>query len=298
MTGTAPALELLQFGRSGQLGGELATALANKADIRATILDRSDADFTDPARIGQAVLDARKPDIVINAVAYTAVDRAEQDEALAYRVNAEAVEAMARACGIRGIPLIHVSTDYVYDGAKADPYLESDPTGPINAYGRTKLAGEDLIRQHLPQHVILRSSWIYSARGQNFLKTMLRLGRERDTVRVVDDQHGAPTAAPDLAAAIVTIARHIAGGSSAFGTYHYANAGEASWCDFAGEIFRQAQRPARAVPISTDEYPTPARRPANSRLDTGKISRTFGIHPPAWQTSLAAVLTGMEETRI
>jgi len=298
MTGTAPALELLQFGRSGQLGGELATALANRADIRATILDRSDADFTDPARIGQAVLDARKPDIVINAVAYTAVDRAEQDEALAYRVNAEAVEAMARACGIRGIPLIHVSTDYVYDGAKADPYLESDPTGPINAYGRTKLAGEDLIRQHLPQHVILRSSWIYSARGQNFLKTMLRLGRERDTVRVVDDQHGAPTAAPDLAAAIVTIARHIAGGSSAFGTYHYANAGEASWCDFAGEIFRQAQRPARAVPISTDEYPTPARRPANSRLDTGKISRTFGIHPPAWQTSLAAVLTGMEETRI
>ena len=297
MTGTAPALELLQFGRSGQLGGELATALANKADIRATVLDRVDANFNDPARVAQAILDAGKLDIVINAVAYTAVDRAEQEEALAHRVNAEAVEAIAKACRTRGVPLIHVSTDYVYEGSKAEPYLESDPTGPINAYGRTKLAGEDMIRTHLPMHVILRTSWIYGARGQNFLRTMLRLGKERDEIRVVDDQHGAPTAATNLAAAIITIARQIAGGSAAFGTYHYADAGEASWCDFAREIFRQAGLPTRAVPIRAAEYPTPARRPANSRLDTGKISRTFGIHPPAWQTALAAVLTGMEEKR-
>jgi dTDP-4-dehydrorhamnose reductase len=298
MNGTAPALEILQFGRSGQLGSALVGAMVEDAGIHLTALGRDDADFTDPSQIAQAIASAPNLDVVINAVAYTAVDRAEQEEALAYRVNAEAVEAMARACSTRGVPLIHVSTDYVYDGAKPAPYVESDATGPINAYGRTKLAGENLIRQHQPAHVILRTSWVYSAQGQNFLKTMLRLGKERDEVRVVDDQHGAPTSARDLADAIVTIARRIASGTSDFGTYHYANAGEVSWCDFAAEIFRQARLSAHAVPIPTTAYPTPARRPANSRLDTVKISRIFGIRPPAWQTSLAAVLAGMEEKRI
>jgi dTDP-4-dehydrorhamnose reductase len=266
-------------------------------DIQVTALDRGTADFTMPQTLEKMVLDAPKLDVVINAVAYTAVDRAEQEEALAYRVNAEAVEALARACRTRNIPLIHVSTDYVYDGAKHTPYLEDDATGPVNAYGRTKLAGEELIRKHLPAHVILRTSWIYSARGQNFMKTMLRLGAERDEVRVVDDQHGAPTSAHDLASAIATIARRIAGNpqSPVFGTYHFATAGEASWFDFAAEIFRQADLRARAIRIPAKDYPTPARRPANSRLNTDKISRTFGIHPPAWQTSLAAVLAGMEE---
>lgn len=294
MTG---GLNILQFGRSGQLGTELIAVLSKDPDIRASVLGRAEADFTDPAGIENAVRKAGALDVVINAAAYTAVDRAEQEEALAYRVNAEATGAMARACAARGVPLIHVSTDYVYDGAKPGPYVESDPTGPLNAYGRTKLAGENLIRDHLPAHVILRTSWVYSARGPNFMTTMLRLGRERDEVRVVDDQYGAPTSARDLAEAIAVIARQISSATPQFGTYHYADAGETSWCGFAAEIFRQARLKARAVPIPAAEYPTPARRPANSRLDAAKISRIFGIHPPAWQASLARVLAGIEETR-
>jgi dTDP-4-dehydrorhamnose reductase len=294
MTG---ALNILQFGRSGQLGIELIAVLSKDPGIRTTVLGRAEADLTNPPNIEAAILKAGALDVVVNAAAYTAVDQAEQEEALAYRVNAEAVDAMARACAVRGVPLIHVSTDYVYDGAKSAPYVETDPTGPLNAYGRTKLAGETLIRDRLPAHVILRASWVYSAWGRNFLTTMLRLGREREEVRVVDDQHGAPTSAPDLAEAIAAIARRITGPAAQFGTYHYADAGEASWYDFAAEIFRQAGLRARAVPIPAAEYPTPARRPANSRLDAAKISRIFGIHPPAWQTSLAKVLAGMKETR-
>jgi len=290
-------LNILQFGRSGQLGTELVALLSKDADIHLTALGRAEADFTDPPGIESAVLAAGKLDLVINAAAYTAVDRAEQEEALAYRVNAEAVDALARGCAARGVPLIHVSTDYVYDGAKPGPYVESDPTGPLNAYGRTKLAGEDRVRDRLPAHVILRTSWVYSAWGRNFMTTMLRLGAERDEVRVVDDQYGAPTSARDLAEAIGQIARQITGPAPQFGTYHYADAGETSWHGFAAEIFRQAGLKARAVPIPAAEYPTPAKRPANSRLDAGKISRIFGIHPPAWQTSLAKVLAGMEETR-
>lgn len=294
MTG---ALNILQFGRSGQLGTELIAALSKDPGIRTTILSRAEADFTNPSAIEDVVLKAGKLDLVINAAAYTAVDRAEQEEAIAYRVNAEAVGAMARACAARAVPLIHVSTDYVYDGAKPGPYVESDPTGPVNAYGRTKLAGETLIRDHLPAHVILRTSWVYSARGRNFLTTMLKLGAERDEIRVVDDQVGAPTSARDMAEAIAVIARQITGPAPQFGTYHYADAGETSWHGFAAEILRQAGLKARAVPIPTAEYPTPARRPGNSRLDVTKISRIFGIHPPAWQTSLAKMLAGMEETR-
>jgi len=294
MTG---GLNVLQFGPSGQLGSELVTAFSKDPDIRATVLSRADADFTDPSAIENAVLRTDALDVVVNAVAYTAVDRAEQEEALAYRVNAETVDAMARACAARGVPLIHVSTDYVYDGVKPDPYVESDPTAPLNAYGRTKLAGENRIRDHLPAHVILRTSWVYSAGGRNFVSTMLRLGGERDEVRVVDDQYGAPTSARDLAEAIAVIARRVTGPAPQFGTFHYADAGETSWCDFAAEIFRQAGLKASAVPIPAAEYPTPARRPANSRLDLAKISRIFGIHPPAWQASLTRVLAGMKETR-
>lgn len=291
------ALNVLQFGSSGQLGTELIAVLSKDPGVRTTILGRAQADFTDPSAIESAVLKADALDVVINAVAYTAVDRAEQEEALAYRVNAESVDAMARACAARGVPLIHVSTDYVYDGAKPGPYVESDATAPLNAYGRTKLAGEDRIRDRLPAHVILRTSWVYSASGRNFMTTMLRLGQEREEVRVVDDQYGAPTSARALAQAIGAIARQITGPAAQFGTYHYADAGETSWHGFAAEIFRQAGLSARAVPIPASQYPTPARRPANSRLDATKISRIFGIHPPAWQTSLARVLAGMKETR-
>ena len=293
---TAP-IALLQFGASGQLGDALTRMLARDAAFAPTILGRDKADLTRPEEIGKAILDAPNLDLVVNAAAYTAVDKAEEEEALAYRINAEAVSAMAQACAARGVPLIHVSTDYVYDGTKPAPYREDDAPHPMNAYGRTKLAGEEMIASTLPAHVILRTSWIYSGHGRNFLKTMLRLGAERDEVRVVADQHGAPTAAGDLAAAILAIGKILTGSSPAFGTFHFAGGGETSWCGFAEEIFRQAQLRARAVPILAADYPTPARRPANSRLDTAKISRTFGIHPPAWQSSLAAVLAGMKEIR-
>jgi dTDP-4-dehydrorhamnose reductase len=297
MTERAAPVALLQFGASGQLGDALSRMLSRDADFAATILGRDKADLTRPAEIAKAILEAPQLDLVVNAAAYTAVDKAEEEEALAYRINAEAVEAMAKACAARGVPLIHVSTDYVYDGTKSAPYREDDATHPMNAYGRTKLAGEEMIREHQPAHVILRTSWIYSGHGRNFLKTMLRLGAERDEVRVVADQHGAPTAAGDLAGAILVIAKKLKTPSPAFGTFHYANGGETNWCGFAQEIFRQAQSRARAIPISAADYPTPARRPANSRLDTGKISRTFAIHPPAWQSSLAAVIAGMKEIR-
>lgn len=297
MSGAPSPVHLLQFGQSGQLGGELAAALAGRDDFISTILGRGEADFTRPEGLEKAIRDATHLDVVVNAVAYTAVDRAETEQELARRVNAEAVGHLARACRARAVPLIHVSTDYVYDGTKSGPYLESDAVNPQNFYGRSKLEGEDLIRKHQPAHVILRTSWVYSARGQNFMKTMLRLGAEREEVRVVDDQRGAPTSARDLADAILSVARRIARGdqAAAHGTFHFAGAGETSWCGFAREIFRLARPRARAVPISTADYPTPARRPLNSRLDTGKISRTFGIHPPAWEASLAAVLAGMEE---
>lgn len=291
------ALNILQFGSSGQLGTELVAVLSKDSGVRTTVLSRAEADFTDPSAIENAVLKADAVDVVVNAAAYTAVDRAEQEEAIAYRVNAESVEAMARACAARGVPLIHVSTDYVYDGAKPGPYVETDATAPLNAYGRTKLAGENRIRDHLPAHVIVRTSWVYSASGRNFMTTMLRLGQERDEVRVVEDQHGAPTSAHELAQAIAAIARQITGPAAQFGTYHYADAGETSWYGFAAEIFRQAGLKAKVLPIPASQYPTPARRPANSRLDATKISRIFGIHPPAWQASLARVLAGMKETR-
>jgi dTDP-4-dehydrorhamnose reductase len=292
----AAPIALLQLGTSGQLGGALMRVLGEDGTFAPTTLSRDAADFTRPEEIERAVRDAPRLDLVVNAVAYTAVDKAEEEETLAHRINAQALEVLAKATAARGVPLIHVSTDYVYDGTKSTPYREEDATAPLNAYGRTKLAGEEMIRRYQPAHVILRTSWIYSGHGRNFLKTMLRLGRERDEVRVVADQQGAPTSAASLAMAIRAIARDLAGPSSAFGTFHYADGGETSWCGFAQEIFRQAGLRARAVPIATADYPTPARRPANSRLDTGKISRTFGIHPPAWQTSLATVLAGMEET--
>jgi dTDP-4-dehydrorhamnose reductase len=295
MTGRPAPIALLQFGTSGQLGDALVRVLGEDDRFASLALGRERADFTRPDEIERAVRDAASLDLVVNAAAYTAVDKAEEEETLAYRINAEAVEVLARSCAARGVPLIHVSTDYVYDGAKSAPYREDDATAPLNAYGRTKLAGEEMIRRHLPAHVILRTSWIYGGHGRNFLKTMLRLGRERDEVRVVADQHGAPTSAMSLAMAIRAIARGLAA-SPSFGTFHYADGGETSWCGFAEEIFRQAGLRARAVPIATADYPTPARRPANSRLDTAKISRTFGVRPPAWQSSLAAVLAGMKET--
>jgi dTDP-4-dehydrorhamnose reductase len=293
-------IRLLQFGADGQLGIELARIAGDDSALRNTVLSQDQVDFTRPDDIAAAVLAAPELDVVVNCAAYTAVDRAESEKALAEQVNSIAVGRMAEACQRRGVPLIHVSTDYVFDGTKSSPYVETDPTGPLNAYGATKLAGENRIRAELKAHVILRTSWVYSAHGANFVKTMLRLGAEREELRIVDDQIGAPTSARDLADAIVTVVRALAapGDANRFGTFHFANAGETSWRRFAEEIFRQAPWAgirAKVVPIGSGEYPTPARRPANSRLDTGKIRKIFGIVPPPWEKSLAPVLAQLQQ---
>ncbi|HWY60326.1 MAG TPA: dTDP-4-dehydrorhamnose reductase [Rhizomicrobium sp.] len=293
-------IHLLQFGAEGQLGQELTRIAAGDGTFRQTVLSFEQVNFTRPEQITEAVLAAPELDVVVNAAAYTAVDRAESEPALAQAINGDAVGRLAEACAYRGVPLIHVSTDYVYDGAKASPYVESDVANPLNVYGRTKLAGEDLIRSCLPAHVILRTSWVFSAHGSNFVKTMLRLGAERDELRIVDDQKGAPTSAADLARAIMTIAPILTalGDNSRFGTFHFANLGETSWRQFAEEIFRQAPWAgirARVVPIATADYPTPARRPANSRLNTTKIRDIFRVAPPPWQQSLAPVLADLRQ---
>ena len=295
------SIHLLQFGASGQLARELIRALAKDSGIGSTVLSRAQADFSKPQEIAEAVLAAPKVDVVVNAVAYTAVDRAESEKELAACVNAEAVGRLAKACRDRKIPLIHVSTDYVFDGTKSAPYVESDATNPLSVYGRTKLAGEALIRDSLNEHVILRTSWVYSAHGSNFVKTMLRLGAEREELRIVDDQWGAPTSATDLARAIVKIVRNLAVSEDdgRFGTFHFSDAGGTTWRRFAEEIFRQAPWSgvsAQVVPIGSADYPTPARRPANSRLDTTKIGRVYGVAPPPWQTSLTSVLADLKES--
>jgi dTDP-4-dehydrorhamnose reductase len=295
-------LRILQFGTIGQLGLEL-IRLAEHEGVDLRVVTLEEADFTKPADVMRAVEQASGIDVVVNAAAYTAVDKAENEEALANAINADAVGVLASACAARGLPLIHVSTDYVYDGEKPVPYVETDPTNPLSVYGRTKLAGEDAIRESGVRHVILRTSWVYSAFGANFVKTMLRLGAEREELRVVDDQYGSPTAAGDLASAILAIAKRLAGAPAAeqFGTFHYTGAGATTWRGFAEAIFARAGdwagTRARVVPISTAQYPTPARRPRSSRLDCAKIERVYGIRPVPWTEALDRVLSELESSR-
>ncbi len=291
-------IAVLQFGTVGQLARELIRAASDRASlsIRALHLDR--VDFRYPEQVIDAVRAAGPVDAVINATAYTAVDKAESEPDLARQINAVSVAALARICGEKNIPLIHVSTDYVFDGTKVEPYLESDKVNPLNAYGRTKLEGEEAIRAVTDRHVIVRTSWLYSAHGVNFVTTMLRLGGERDELRIVDDQHGTPTSAANLARAILAIVARIAagGGPELSGTFHYTDRGETTWRRFAEVIFEEAAPPitARVIPVTSAEYPTAARRPLNSRLNCRKIERVYGIVRPHWRESLARV---MEELR-
>lgn len=286
---------ILQFGATGQLGQELVRC-AGRQDIRLHVLSREVADFTDPDGIRRAVLETADVDAVVNAAAYTAVDRAESEEELARTVNADTVRVLALACAERGLPLFHVSTDYVYDGDKPEPYVETDRPNPLSAYGRTKLAGEEAIRDSGARHVILRTSWVYSSFGANFVKTILRLGAERDELRVVADQYGAPTAAGDLADTILRIAARLStpADDHAYGTFHYTGAGTASWYQFAQAIFEMAgdrfELKAQLVPIAASDYPAVARRPRNSRLDCTKIAAVHHIEPRPWRSALAVVL--------
>ncbi|WP_347266283.1 dTDP-4-dehydrorhamnose reductase [Paracoccus sp. (in: a-proteobacteria)] len=275
---------LLVFGRSGQLATELA-----RIAPAAQFLGRESADLTDAGACAAAIR-ALRPAAVINAAAHTAVDRAESEPDLAHAVNALAPAAMARAAAELGVPFIHVSTDYVFDGSGERPWRESDPTGPLGVYGASKLAGEQGIRAAGGQWLVLRTSWVFSAHGTNFVKTMLRLGAEREELRVVADQWGGPTPAAAIAAACLKITDALRAGADRTGIYHFAGAPDVTWADFARAIMAQAGLACRITDIATADYPTPARRPANSRLDCAAILQDFGLARPDWQAGLAQTL--------
>lgn len=275
-------MKLLVFGKTGQVATEL-RALASP-DLTITALGRDHADLEDPAACA-AHIAATDADAVINAAAFTAVDAAEEDEARATRINGDAPGAMARAAAERALPFLHISTDYVFDGQGTQAFTPSDPVAPLNAYGRSKLAGEEAVRAPGGPHAILRTSWVFSAHGANFVRTMLRLSETRDALTVVDDQIGGPTPADAIAAALITMARAMTGGQTG-GTYHFAGQPPTSWAGFAREIFAQAGRAVDVQGIPTADYPTPATRPLNSRLDCSAITADFGITPPDWTAGL------------
>lgn len=280
---------ILVFGKTGQV----ATELQRLSGVMA--LGREDVDLLDPNACAAAIRE-HAPKAVINAAAYTAVDRAEDEEHLATIINGDAPTAMAKACAELGIPLVHISTDYVFDGSGDTPWQPNDMTDPQNAYGRSKLAGEIGILESGAVHAILRTSWVISAHGANFVKTMLRLSETRDALNVVADQIGGPTPARDIAKACLQIANQLIQDTTKSGTYHFSGAPDVSWADFATEIFAQAGRTMTVAPISTAEYPTPAKRPLNSRMDCHSTEQIFGIKRPNWQDGLKEILKDLEET--
>ena len=277
-------MTVLVFGNFGQVATELQRAGSVMA------LGREDADLAEPEACAEAILRA-KPHAVINATAYTAVDQAESDEELVQLVNGLAPPAMAGACKTLGTPFVHLSTDYVFSGEDTDPWRPEDATGPQNAYGRSKLAGEEAIGAVGGCYAILRTSWVFSAHGANFVKTMLRLSETRDSLSVVADQVGGPTPARAIAAAALRIATKLSEAPALSGVYHFSGAPDVSWADFAAEIFKQAGRRVAVTPIPTSEYPTPAKRPLNSRLDCRGTEAVFGLKRPDWRRDLTDVLT-------
>ncbi|MBA4492220.1 dTDP-4-dehydrorhamnose reductase [Paracoccus sp. S1E-3] len=277
-------MTLLIFGKTGQVAQELARRAPG-----AQFAGRETADLTDPAACA-ALIHQTRPGAVINAAAYTAVDKAESDAATAGLVNAQAPAAMAAACAELGIPFVHFSTDYVFDGSGVAPRAEDAPTAPLGVYGLTKLEGERAIQAAGGQYAIMRTSWVFSAHGNNFVKTMRRLGAERDRLTIVADQIGGPTAAADIAAAALSVAQTMTADPAKGGIYHFAGAPDVSWADFAREIFAQSGLTPEVVDIPSSDYPTPARRPLNSRLDCAAITRDFGIARPDWRVSLQDVI--------
>jgi dTDP-4-dehydrorhamnose reductase len=285
-------MKVLVLGSHGQVGRELCRR-DWPADCELAAYDRDGIDITSREAVFAAVA-AERPDVVVNAAAYTAVDRAESEPDAAWAGNCTGPANLAAACAGAAIPLIHISTDYVFDGSKASPYCEDDPVNPLGVYGRSKEAGDRAVREVLSEHVILRTAWVYSAHGHNFVKTMLRLAAERPALRVVADQTGSPTNAADIAAALAEVVRLIAAGDRRWGTYHFTGAGAVTWHGFAEAIFALAEPwrgPAPLVEaIATADYPTPARRPANSVLDCSRIGDAFGIVPRRWLDALAEVI--------
>ncbi len=292
--------DILVTGGTGQVGTEIAR-LSPPDGFRFVAPGRAELDLADPASI-IAMVASRPWAAVINTAAYTAVDKAESEVAAAWMLNAVAPAVLAKETGNAGIPLVHISTDYVFPGDLDRPYRETDPVGPLGVYGAGKEGGEQGVRTGNARHAIIRTAWVVSAHRANFLKTMLRLAADRDTLRVVGDQHGCPTSAADLAAAAAAIAMRMATDPSArAGTFHFVNAGDTTWAGFAAEIMRlsalRGGPSARIEPITTAEYPTPARRPANSRLSTTAITEAYGIVPRGWQAATAAIIDELIQPR-
>ena len=278
-------VRILVFGQTGQVARELARRMP--LGVSAKFIGRGQADLADPAACAAAVM-AYEGDVVINAAAWTAVDKAETEEAAALVVNGDAPGAMARACAARGLPFLHISTDYVFDGAGDQPFGVDHPVAPLGAYGRTKLAGEQAVQAAGGGHLILRTSWVVSAHGSNFVKTMLRLGAERDSLNVVADQIGGPTPAADIADALYEMAAGLLAGKPG-GVQHFAGAPDCSWADFAREIMARAGLACVVHDIPSSAYPTPAKRPLNSRLDCSGLA-LFGIARPEWRVNLDKIL--------
>lgn len=280
-------MNILVTGANGQLGNSLRDIAAQYPQHTFTFTDVQELDITDAAAISTMV-DALQTDLIINCAAYTAVDKAESDIQLAHRLNAEAPGLLAKSAADCGAGIIHISTDYVFDGKAHTPYTEEQPTNPQSAYGSTKLAGEQAVIAANPRHIILRTAWLYSPYGNNFVKTMLRLGHERNQLGVVYDQVGTPTYAPDLARAIMAAADHI---ETTSGIFHYSNEGVISWYDFTKAIHRIAGiTTCQVSPIRSEAYPTPAARPHYSVLDKAKIKQVLGIDVPYWEDSLRQCL--------
>ena len=305
-------MRMIVTGAQGQVGWELTRRAATRGhDLLAW--DMAELDITDADAVHQA-LDASGAELVINAAAYTAVDQAEQESARAFAVNRDGPAHLAAACARLNLPLLHISTDYVYDGAKIDPYVETDPTTPLGVYGASKLAGDEAVRSLWSRHLILRVSWVFGAHGHNFVKTILRLARQREELRIVADQRGCPTYAGDLADVLLELAGRIAeiDEQNAWGVYHYCGAPATTWHGFASAIIERAREEERVTPkrrsrkaasaapeplivqsvtpITTAAYPTPAARPINSVLDCAKLAERFGIQPRPWQAGLDAML--------
>jgi dTDP-4-dehydrorhamnose reductase len=288
-------MKVLVFGASGQVARSLKSS--DHVNCACVLLGRPEGDICDPDAVARAV-DDHEPDIVINPAAYTVVDRAETESDLAFAVNRDGARNVAAACDRAGVPLIHFSTDYVFDGAKDGLWHEDDPIAPLGVYGQSKAAGEAAVREALDNHVILRTAWVFSPFGGNFVKTMIRLGAERDSLNVVSDQVGSPSYAPDLAEGALEIGRQIFNGNRAFGVYHLTNSGTASWYEFALEIFRQAKSrigiDCDVAPIPTRQYPTPAQRPSNSRLSNEKVHKAFHLKLRPWPSALEACIAAIQ----
>jgi dTDP-4-dehydrorhamnose reductase len=286
--------KILLTGGTGQVG----TALAKAAAVYGFAVTAPARDTLDLTKVDEIVtaVDSDDWSVIINCAAYTAVDKAQSEPALANAINRVAPGIFASEAARRGIPIIHLSTDYVFDGSKATPYLEDDPVYPLGVYGASKESGEAAVRAYNPAHAILRTAWVVSAGGGNFIDTMLRLAGEREEIGVVNDQVGSPTSAVDVAEAALTIAKRMASDrASSSGTWHFVNGGSATWHDLAAYVFAHASAKGQKVPrlkaIATSEYPTPARRPANSQLDTSRITKDFGITPRHWHAAIDDILT-------